>query len=50
MFTQMANCTMDTLIFDALFIRVSDPFDYGFIDTLAGALESNDATVTKVYE
>lgn len=50
MFTQMANCTMDTLKLDALFIRVSDPSDYAFIDTLAGALDSNFVTVTKVSE
>ena len=52
-FTMMANCTIDDLKMEGIFIRVWDPTDYNFIDQLAREIEYAGGyrlEVTKVHE
>lgn len=49
----MANCTIDDLKMEGIFIRVWDPTDYNFIDQLAREIEYAGGyrlEVTKVHE
>mgnify|MGYP007029192767 CR=1 FL=1 len=53
MYTQMTNCTFDSLNYNELFIRMNDRTDHAAIDALAAellAVAPPNSNVTKAYE